>query len=119
METLRQDCFFICYQPVYDVSKKEVYNFKALLRWQHSSKVIPPFRFISVAEKTGLIQQITRWVINDVCKKQKQWKLELGCFLSVAINISAYCLRDDSFVDEIYKIVKSYNLMPDNFIIEV
>jgi diguanylate cyclase (GGDEF)-like protein/PAS domain S-box-containing protein len=118
-KALKDDDFMLHFQPVFDAEENEVFYFEALLRWQHNSRVIPPFRFISLAENSGLIHSMTIWVVNEVCRKQKQWKLLSGYYSRVAINVSSHCIKDGNFIDEMLRAIKSHGLNPSCFVVEV
>jgi len=119
LDALRKEEFLLNYQPVYDMSKNKIFYTECLIRWNHNSRVVPPFRFIPAAERLGLIQKITRWVLHEACNKQKQLKLEYDCWMPMAINLSVNSLINNDFIEELYQIVRSHNLTTDNFIIEV
>jgi diguanylate cyclase (GGDEF)-like protein/PAS domain S-box-containing protein len=81
--------FELVYQPKVDIASGEVTGLEALLRWRHPDwGVVPPGRFISVAEDTGLIVEIGRWVLEEACRQLREWR-ERGLSLQpVAVNLS-------------------------------
>ncbi len=87
----------LLYQPVVDLRTKQTVGAEALLRWQHPVEgLLTPDRFLSIAEESGLMLPITRWVIGRVCKLAAEWRqrLEPGQPFYVSINLSAASLRD-------------------------
>jgi len=82
-------------------------------------KNIPPFRFISVAEKTGLMRQITKLVLSLVCKKINDQVAEKNCVIPVSINLSAQSLQDKSVINELMSVVNSYATVAENIIFEI
>ena len=83
----------VYYQPLLDVSTMEIRGFEALVRWNHPVKgLVPPNAFIPIAEETGLINEIGRWVTRAACKQAAAWGA-----VRIAINVSAVQLRDPGF----------------------
>jgi EAL domain-containing protein (putative c-di-GMP-specific phosphodiesterase class I) len=86
---------------------------EALVRWQHPEKgLIPPDSFISIAEKTGQMDALTRWVTQEAIAQYLRWQ-KAGLHIKIAINISAENLLDKSYSDYVIGLKKQYNL-PDN-----
>ena len=93
--------FELHFQPVVDISKQEIYGAEALLRWR--SPVLgmtSPFEFIPVAEATGLIVDIGRWVVAEVQRHLKLWQTTMPD-LRVSLNVSARQLVDEADVNEL------------------
>ena len=75
----------LAFQPVMDVSDERLVGFEALLRWHHPTRgVIPPLKFIPIAEETRLIVPIGAWVIEEACRWARRWPTNL----QVAVNLS-------------------------------
>jgi len=86
---VKQQQFVLHYQPVVSLLTGEIIGAEALLRWQHPKKdLIYPDSFISIAEETGLIEPIGKWVIEQACRDLKVWQ-DLGLDLHVAVNVSS------------------------------
>jgi diguanylate cyclase (GGDEF)-like protein/PAS domain S-box-containing protein len=82
------------YQPKIDCPTGAASGVEALVRWEHPQQgLITPDRFIPVAEQTGLIRPLTRWVLNAAIQQARAWHDE-GLRLSVAVNLSAHDLQD-------------------------
>lgn len=81
--------FGLYFQPQVDLATKEIIGLEALIRWHHPQRgIIPPIDFIPIAEERGIIQDISKWVINDVFYHLKLWR-EAGCRLvPVMVNLS-------------------------------
>ncbi|WP_394224118.1 EAL domain-containing protein [Alteromonas gracilis] len=80
---------FIEYQPILCFETREVVKAEALLRWQHPTKGrVPPNEFISLAEESGLIIDVSNWVFNEVCANVKHWQLNFSSDLQISINTS-------------------------------
>lgn len=92
----------VWYQPLMDVSGKEVLGFEALLRWHHAQRgFIAPSEFIPIAEETGLILQIGEWVLREACRVSLRWPA-----LTIAINVSPLQFRAVGFVQRFKEIVQ-------------
>ncbi|MBU2669368.1 EAL domain-containing protein [Actinoplanes bogorensis] len=82
---LDRDEFVLHYQPTVDLATGEIIGFEALVRWQHPTRgMVPPLDFIPIAESTGLIVPIGRWVMAEACRQAVAW----GRPLKMAVNVS-------------------------------
>jgi EAL domain-containing protein (putative c-di-GMP-specific phosphodiesterase class I) len=89
-EALKNGEFLLNYQPQIDIRTKRIFGTEALIRWQHPTKgLIPPDKFIPVAEATGLIVPIGQWVIEEACRQLQLWIADGFDDLTMAINLSA------------------------------
>lgn len=96
----------VFYQPKIDLRTGTVRGVEALVRWQHPKRgLISPNEFIAVAERTGLIEPLTFWVINEAVRQVKAWR-EAGMQIDVAVNLSAHSLHDRQLPDKIESIVR-------------
>lgn len=80
--------FEVWYQPKYDTVNGNVTGAEALVRWRQNGDLIPPFRFIPLFEKHGMIAALDEYVFRNVCERQKRWLDEGRKILPVSINIS-------------------------------
>jgi len=82
--------FVVEYQPQFEMASGRVIGLEALIRWNHPTKgMLPPDRFVKVAEESGLSERITRWVVNEVCGQILRWrKVRPGFDIPVAINVA-------------------------------
>jgi len=111
---LERSEFFLTYQPQMVIETGELAGFEALLRWQHPEKgLVPPDKFIGIAENTGLILPIGEWVLKTVCNQAKRWLDMSLLHVPVAINVSAIQFRQDNFCDEIAHVLKDTGLPPE------
>ncbi|GAF77030.1 unnamed protein product, partial [marine sediment metagenome] len=100
--------FCLHYQPITSFGEGKVIGFEALLRWQHPRLgLIPPAKFIPLAEETGLIISIGYWVLREVCIQLKQWQLHYPSNppLSVSVNFSGIELLQPDFRDKVENIL--------------
>ena len=90
------------YQPKVDTANGRLLGMEALVRWMHPERgMISPIEFIPVAEDTGLIMEIGRWVLREACRQNAQWQQDGLPPLRVAVNLSARQLRSGKLLDEI------------------
>ena len=86
----------VYYQPLLDVKTMEIDSFEALVRWQHPTRgMIPPSDFVPIAEETGLIGDLGRYVLRVACRQAAGWP----GVARIAVNVSAVQLRDSGFED--------------------
>jgi len=98
--------FVLYYQPQIDISTGRLVGAEALLRWQHPEMgLIPPSKFIQLAERTGLIVPIGEWVLNEACQQAQRWH-ESGHDLVMAVNLSALQFRRGNLLDTVSQALK-------------
>jgi diguanylate cyclase (GGDEF)-like protein len=99
--------FELYYQPQVNTSEHTIIGIEALIRWNHPTKgFIPPNYFIPIAESLGLINKIGDWVIEEACAQLKAWLSSyqhLHHNFKMAINISAYQIRQNDLTDKLSK----------------
>ena len=105
--------FALHYQPKLDLKSGQIVGAEALLRWfQPRSGWVSPADFIPVAEDTGLIVQLTQWVLRQACEQTQAWR-EMGLpALRISVNISAIDFRQRDFVDNLAAILEQTHLPP-------
>jgi diguanylate cyclase (GGDEF)-like protein len=106
---VEENQFFLVYQPVVDLKSGSIDGFEALIRWQHPEKgIISPFTFIPIAEETGLIWDIGKWVMREACSQAKQWHdMGLGFKPCMSVNLSTNQLRNSLFLEVVDEIIAS------------
>lgn len=105
--------FFLCYQPKMAINGKDLVGMEALVRWQRPGQgVIPPDKFIPVAEANGLIIQLGAYVLKEACRQNKAWQDAGFKKLRVAVNLSTRQLRDNDFVPLVTQILAESGLEP-------
>ncbi len=84
------------YQPTVELSEGVTTGYEALLRWQHPTRgLVPPLEFIPLAEESGAIVEIGRWVLTEATRQAAQWSREAGRPIDIAVNLSPRQLLDD------------------------
>ena len=107
------------YQPKIDVKTGIINEVEALVRWKHKVHgLIPPDDFIPMAEQTGVIKQLTLWILHESLMQCAKWKSE-GINLRVAVNLSAADLLDARFSDTVTRTLKAHHMSPDNLQLEI
>jgi diguanylate cyclase (GGDEF)-like protein/PAS domain S-box-containing protein len=91
------------YQPTVALASGTITGFEALVRWQHPTRgLIPPDQFITLAEETGLIRPLGRWVLDRACRELARWRKAHGLpWLTVSVNISGYQLHHGILVADV------------------
>ena len=111
---------FLMYQPQMDVATGTIVGLEALLRWQHPELgLVPPNKFIPIAENSGLIMAIGEWVLRVVCSQARKWQDEGLCALPVAVNVSAAQFRQQGFRELISRVLSETGLAPQYLELEV
>ncbi|MCG8055853.1 MAG: EAL domain-containing protein [Candidatus Thiodiazotropha endolucinida] len=99
---LKQEEFFLQYQPQFDAVSQNLCGIEALVRWNHPKRgVLKPMDFIRIAEKRGMIKQISDWVLYEACKQAKLWSDRHYRFGRIAINLCAKQVNDTLFQQSI------------------
>ncbi|MFW6308851.1 MAG: EAL domain-containing protein [bacterium] len=116
---LDEEQFELHYMPKVKLRTGKITGVEALIRWPHPEfGNIFPGRFIPLVEKTGLIDELTRWVINRAAE-EKLLLAERGIDINMAVNISPHNLKQEGFVDEVKNIILENNLDPAQFELEL
>ncbi len=114
--------FKVYYQPIIDSDNFQILGFEALLRWKHSKLgMIPPAKFIPIAEETGLIVDLGRYVLQEACQQLSKWHqlftASQSCFISV--NLSAKQFSRTSLIREVKEVLKVTQLSPQSLKLEI
>jgi diguanylate cyclase (GGDEF)-like protein len=114
--------FSVLYQPLVDVESGTIVGAEALVRWMHPQHgLVSPDRFIALAEETGLILPMGRWVLERACHQARAWQLqsEDARDLVINVNLSARQLQDPNLVDEVATVLRSTGLPPQSLTLEI
>ncbi len=112
--------FHLFYQPQYGANSRELVGAEVLIRWIKPDKtIISPFHFIPLAEETGLIIPLGKWILETACKKLKLW-LDQGYPLQqVSVNISAKQFSEPDFIDTVKHALEKSGLAPKHLELEI
>jgi diguanylate cyclase (GGDEF)-like protein len=117
---IENDEFITYYQPVVDLGSGEIVGIEALVRWQHPDLgVLPPAKFISLAEDTGLIVDIGELVMRTACMQTRKWLEEDLGQLRIAVNISARHFQQRNFFERLVEILSETRLDPKSLELEL
>jgi EAL domain-containing protein (putative c-di-GMP-specific phosphodiesterase class I) len=105
--------FRLHYQAKRDIASGHVTGMEALLRWEHPDLgTVAPMRFLPIAEETGLIVPIGKWVLKTACAQNVAWQQEGLPTLTMAVNLSVHQFRDEGLVRDIQSILASTGMDP-------
>ncbi len=111
---------FLVYQPQMEIDTGRITGLEALLRWQHPTLgLVPPDKFIRIAENSGLIMPIGEWVLRTSCSQARKWQDEGIPAESVAVNVSAVQFRQEGFCQLIRKVLDETGLAPQHLELEL
>ncbi len=103
---IEENQLFLVYQPQLDIASGRMIGLEALLRWNHPELgLVPPSKFIPIAENRGLISSIGEWVLRAACSQIRQWAAEGLPIVPVAVNVSAVQFRQRGFVELISRVL--------------
>ncbi|UQX87958.1 bifunctional diguanylate cyclase/phosphodiesterase [Jatrophihabitans telluris] len=107
------------YQPTVDLNTGRIVGFEALLRWQHPSKgMIAPDRFIPLAEQSGLIVRLGRWVLLTACRAAIELE-RAGHRPIISVNVAAAQLAEPDFVDQVLQVLEETGLPETRLCLEI
>jgi diguanylate cyclase (GGDEF)-like protein/PAS domain S-box-containing protein len=108
------------FQPQVDSISGRVVGVEALVRWQHPSRgMIPPAKFIPLAEETGLIEPLGRWVLDAACRQLQKLAQQGRQNVRMGVNLSARQLREGDLVDYVRELLATYRLQPGDLELEI
>lgn len=121
-EVLARDGLTLHYQPIVSIANEQLEGFEALVRWEHPLRgMIPPDRFIPLAEETGLIIDLGKWVITEACRQLKSWQetIEKAHSLTMSVNVSIRQFAKPGLVEHVMEVLRQSDLDPACLKIEV
>ncbi len=111
--------FVLHYQPQYDLKTGEMRGIEALVRWQQGKEVIPPVKFIGIAEECGLIVPLGRWVLEEATRVCAEINRKSVLSLRICVNVSALQIQRPNFANEVAEILEQADLSPKKLVVEL
>jgi diguanylate cyclase (GGDEF)-like protein/PAS domain S-box-containing protein len=105
------------YQPLVDLETRAIVGVEALVRWQDGTRLVMPGDFIPLAERTGLIGPLSKWVIAEACRQNRAWR-DAGIDLYVSVNLPP-TFWEPTEMGEVVETIESYGLPLDRMMIEI
>lgn len=119
-KALEQDQLMLNYQPQVNLETGKIIGVEALVRWQHPEKgIISPAEFIPLAEETGLIVPLGKWVLHKAAAQNKAWQDKGYSQIPISVNISVRQLQEDRFIDTVKQILDQTGLPPGYLDLEI
>jgi len=117
---LDREEFGLCYQPQYDLASGRLVGVEALVRWQdEDGNLVPPSRFIPVAEDTGLIVPLGNWVLNEACRQAQQWREQGLDFGRLSVNVSGRQFSEEGLQGAVAAALETSGLPGDRLELEI
>ncbi|HEY9279431.1 MAG TPA: EAL domain-containing protein [Eoetvoesiella sp.] len=108
------------YQPKFNDPDGPVTGVEALIRWQHPTRgMLSPDKFIPLAEKTGLIIPMGKWVLDEACRQLRQWRDTAGADWTIAVNLSPLQFSHIELVSTVRDTLDRHLLFPGSLILEI
>ncbi len=112
----------VYYQPIVSLATDKITGFEALIRWNHPERgLIMPLEFIAVAEETGIILQIGRWVLEQACRQLRTWERELSevAEMCMSVNLSPKQLLGHQMVEQVAEVLAETGIEPHRLLLEI
>jgi diguanylate cyclase (GGDEF)-like protein len=114
-----RDELWLAFQPQVDIATGRISGTEALIRWRHPVRGdVPPGVLLPIAERTGLMPQLTFWVLDKAVQQAAAWR-RTGLEVRMAVNVSAIVLVDATLPDQIAATLAKHNLLPESLVVEV
>jgi diguanylate cyclase (GGDEF)-like protein len=117
---LANDELFLQYQPLVELVSGSIYGFEALVRWNHPERgLVRPDAFIPVAEQSGLVVPLGRWVLERACMEAAGWTCADGRPVTISVNLSARQLVDENLLAVVRRALDRSGLEPGRLLLEI
>jgi diguanylate cyclase (GGDEF)-like protein len=119
-QAVREGEFLLYYQPIVDAHTRQIQGFETLMRWKHPTLgMVPPVRFIPIAETNGLINLLGAWALKAACVQLKQFEEVSKRSLYISVNISPRQFRNDKFLDVLDDAIAYSGLRGEQLVLEI
>jgi len=114
------DQFELHYQPIIGLREGEIMGFEALLRWNHPTRGrVSPDTFIPLAEQSGAIVPLGRWVLQEACRQLREWEVECGRRMVVGVNVAVQQLDEPEMVGDVRRALSEFGLAGKQLVLEL
>lgn len=118
-DAMQRGEFALHYQPIVDIQSGKLAGVEALIRWNHPRNgLMSPDTFIPTAEEVGLIRDIGRWVVTEVCRQQADWR-SMGIDVYTSVNVSGRQIPDGLPLDWLEHALSAYGVSTDRIVFEI
>ena len=118
-DAMANDKLTVDFQPIFDISSNKIIAVEALSRWHHPEHGdVSPDKFISLAEQTGLINNLTYWVLDKSISQLSKWN-KSGNDLLVAVNLSVFSFKDPEFINEVRSVLEKHKFPGNKLKLEI
>jgi diguanylate cyclase (GGDEF)-like protein/PAS domain S-box-containing protein len=119
-QAVREGEFLLYYQPIVDTRTRQIQGFETLMRWKHPTLgMVPPGRFIEIAETNGLINLLGAWALKAACVQLKRFEESARRELYISVNISPRQFRNDKFLDVLDDAIAFSGIRGDQLVLEI
>lgn len=119
-KALEHDQLVLHYQPQVELATGKIVGVEALVRWQHPEHgMISPAEFIPLAEESGLIVPLGRWVLQKACEQNKAWQTSGYPSIPMSVNISVRQLQEDQFIETVKTVLSETGMKPQYLDFEI
>jgi EAL domain-containing protein (putative c-di-GMP-specific phosphodiesterase class I) len=121
-QAVEQRQFVLHYQPIVDLDRDEIVGVEALVRWMHPTKgMLPPADFIPLAESTGLILPLGKWILEEACMQARSWQLACtdGSTFQLSVNLSPVQFNQPHLVEEVCEALERSGLPAGCLVLEI
>ncbi|OYO29346.1 bifunctional diguanylate cyclase/phosphodiesterase [Janthinobacterium sp. PC23-8] len=119
-QAVREGEFLLYYQPIVNARTRQIQGFETLMRWKHPTLgLVPPVRFIPIAEANGLINLLGAWALKSACVQLRQFQEAAQRPLYMSVNISPRQFRNDKFLDVLDDALAFSGLSGEHLVLEI
>ena len=110
--------FVVYFQPKISIADMKISGAEALVRWYCDGSVLPPVKFIPFCERTGLVIDVDFYVLEETCKKMREWLDDGLELVRISVNFSKYHFNEPDVAERIYKVIRKYEIPPQYIEVE-